>query len=332
MGVLSFVVISPTSCSQNASVPNAALNRAGYCYHYPTMQSTLINLLAGALSSISLPMNHRIGAAIGWFAWTARTNLRTISLVNLSLCFPEWTDEQKNEVAKASLIETGKALTESFWLWKRPNKDVLDRLHITEGEDLLRAAQASPQGLIVATPHLGSWECCCLPLVTDDLVTCLYKPPRMAAIEPIIIEGRKNMGTHITPLDPAGIKHVLTKLKQGSIVGILPDQEPDENNGQFAPFFSHTANTMTLLAKFAKKTNSQVLFCYANRLPKGAGWQVHYMKPTEGVDSTDKVTATRALNRSVEQCILACPEQYMWNYKRFRIRSDGSRRNYKVVP
>lgn len=296
------------------------------------MQSTLLNLVASALSRMSLPMNHRIGATIGWLAWTARTNLRTISLVNISLCFPEWTDEQKNRVAKTSLIETGKALTESFWLWKRPNKDVLGRLQIVEGEDLLRAAQSSSQGLIVATPHLGSWECCCLPLVTDDLVTCLYKPPRMAAMEPLIIAGRKNMGTHITPLDPAGIKHVLKKLKQGNTVGILPDQEPDESNGLFAPFFSNEANTMTLLAKFAQKTNSQVLFCYARRLPKGQGWQVHYMKPTDGVDSPDKSTATQALNKSVEQCILACTDQYMWNYKRFRICPDGSRRNYKVAP
>lgn len=296
------------------------------------MWPTLINLLASALSGISLPMNHRIGGAIGWLAWTGNSNLRRITLINLTLCFPHWTDEQKQRVGKASLIETGKALTESFWLWKRPNSDVLDRLQIVEGEELLRTAQSAPQGLIVATPHLGSWECCCLPLVTDDLVTCLYKPPRMATIEPLVIAGRKNMGTHITRLDPAGIKHVLQKLKQGNTVGILPDQEPDESNGQFAPLFAQSANTMTLLAKFAQKTHSHVLFCYAKRLPKGAGWQVHYLPPTEGVDSTDKTTATHALNASVEQCILACPEQYMWNYKRFRICPDGSRRNYKVVP
>lgn len=276
-------------------------------------------------------MNHRIGAAIGWLAWIGKSNLRTVTLINLSLCFPEWTEEKKQQVGKASLIETGKAFTESFWLWKRPNKDVLDRLQIVEGEALLRAAQSAPQGLIVSTPHLGSWECCCLPLVTDDLVTCLYKPPRMAAIEPLIIAGRKNMGTHITRLDPAGIKHVLKKLKQGSTVGILPDQEPDLSNGHFSPLFAQSANTMTLLAKFAHKTQSQVLFCYAKRLPKGAGWQVHYLQPTEGVDSLDKTTATSALNTSVEECILACPEQYMWNYKRFRICPDGSRRNYKAV-
>ena len=273
-------------------------------------------------------MNHRIGAAIGWLAWVTRTKLRTITLINLSLCFPEWSEEKKNTVGRASLIETGKALTESFWLWKRPGQEVLDRLEIVEGESILRAAQGSGAGLIVATPHLGTWECCCLPLADNGPISCFYKPPRLAAIEPLIIDGRKNMGGRVTMLDSGGIKHVLQSLKQGKTIGILPDQEPDQANGEFAPLFAQSANTMTLLAKFANKTNSKILFCYAERLPRGKGWHMHYLDPADGVDSIDKITAARALNASVEKCILACPEQYLWNYKRFRLRPDGSRRNY----
>jgi len=277
-------------------------------------------------------MNHRIGAAIGWLAWTTRTNLRTITLVNLSLCFPDWSEAQKQRIGKASLIEAGKALTESFWIWRRPSSEVLERLNIVEGEQLLRANQTTAEGLIVATPHMGSWEVCCLPLATDGPITCFYKPPRLRAIEPIIIAGRKNLGGNGVKLDSTGFKHVLKKLKHGSTIGILPDQEPDLENGCFAPFFSQPANTMTLMAKFANKTNSNVLFCYARRLPKGAGWQVHYLPPAEGIDSTDKTNAARALNKSVERCVLECPEQYMWNYKRFRICPDGSRRSYKNYP
>jgi len=296
------------------------------------MQAKLINIIASVFSAMPLAMNHRIGAAIGWLAWTTHTNLRTITLINLSLCFPDWSEEEKRRIGKASLIETGKTLTESFWLWKRPNSDVGERLTIVEGEHLLRAAQASSQGLIIATPHMGSWETCCLPLVTDEPVTCFYKPPRMNAIEPLIIAGRKNMGSELARLDPVGIKHVLKKLKQGSTIGILPDQEPDLANGCFTPFFSQPANTMTLLAKFADKTHSLVLFCYARRLPKGEGWHLHYLPPTEGVADRDKAIATQALNTSVETCVLECPEQYMWNYKRFRLCPDGSRRDYTKRP
>lgn len=301
----------------------------GYCYYIVIMQAALINFLARVLSGISLRANHRIGAFIGWIAWTCRTPVRTITLINLKLCFPQWSEADRQRIGKASAIETGKALTESLWLWKRPPSDVQNKITIVEGEHLLRKAQQAEAGLIIATPHLGSWECACLPLVVDRPITCLYQPPRMASLEPLLIAGRTNLGARLTPLDTSGIKQVLTELKQGHTIGILPDQEPDASSGHFAPMFAQPANTMFLLAKFAHRAKAQVLFCFCKRLPKGAGWHVHYYPSTSGVADTDKAIATKALNESVEQCIMACPEQYLWNYKRFRIRPDGLRRDYK---
>lgn len=287
-------------------------------------------MIARLLSSVSLPINHRIGAVLGWMAWVSHTSLRTVTEINLDLCFPDWTEKEKQRIGKASLIETGKALTESFWVWRRPPADIWKLMEITEGEQLLRSAQESKAGLLVASPHLGAWELCCLPLVVDKPVTCLYQPPRQEAMESITIAGRVNLGCEPTRLSPSGIKHVLRVLKQGDTVGVLPDQEPDEKNGLFADFFGQPANTMTLLAKFASRTEANVLFCYAIRLSRGRGWQIHYREPVDGIASTDKHTAVAALNASVEQCIFSCPEQYVWNYKRFRRCPDGSRRNYKT--
>jgi len=294
------------------------------------MPVKLINLVASTLASLSLPMNHRVGAIVGWLAWTCKTSLRTVTEINLDLCFPEWSEQQKQRVGKASLIHTGKALSESFWLWKRPIDEVARKITIVEGEQLLRDAQQSSAGVLAATPHLGSWEVCCIPLITDGPVTCLYQPPRNTIMEPITISGRMNLGAKPTPLDPGGIKHVLRQLKHGELVGLLPDQEPDEQNGHFAPLFGVSANTMTLLAKFANKTGARVLFCFAERLPKGRGWQIRYRLPSDNIDSTDKSLATAALNATVEQCISTCPEQYLWNYKRFRRLPDGTRRNYRT--
>lgn len=296
------------------------------------MSALVVNLLAVVLARLSLPMNHRLGATVGWLAWSCRTSLRTVTEINLDLCFPEWTEQEKQRVGKASLIETGKALTESFWLWKRPSHHVAKLITITEGEQLLRVAQDANAGLLVATPHIGSWEVCCLPLVQDEPITCLYQAPRQAALEPITISGRVNLGCEPTRLDPPGIKHVLQKLKAGNTVGLLPDQEPDEQNGEFAPKFGVPANTMTLLAKFAHRTKANVIFCFAERLPRGRGWQIHYHQPESDIGSSDKRKATTALNAAVELCIRNCPEQYLWNYKRFRRLPDGTRRNYKSRP
>jgi KDO2-lipid IV(A) lauroyltransferase len=39
--------------------------------------------------------------------------------------------------------------------------------------------------------------------------------------------------------------------------------------------------------------------------------------------------AAAALNRSVESCIADCPEQYQWEYKRFKKQPDGAPRRYQ---
>jgi len=39
--------------------------------------------------------------------------------------------------------------------------------------------------------------------------------------------------------------------------------------------------------------------------------------------------AATALNQSIEDCILDCPEQYQWNYKRFRLQPEGRSSFYR---
>ena len=59
--------------------------------------------------------------------------------------------------------------------------------------------------------------------------------------------------------DKAGVLQIQRTLKNGDLVGILPDQDPGEEGGILAPFFNKEVNTMTLLVRLAKKHNAQVL-------------------------------------------------------------------------
>ena len=62
---------------------------------------------------------------------------------------------------------------------------------------------------------------------------------------------------------------------------------------------------------------------YAERLPRGRGFDLHYLPADEEIASTDLARSAEALNREVERCIRQKPEQYMWSYKRFRMRPPG---------
>jgi len=293
------------------------------------MKLRLTQLLIKLLARLPLRVNHALGATIGNIAWYCNTRERVIAVANINMCFTDKTDAEKKQLAHSSLKETGKALTEAAWIWTRPPEQLSALIKKTMGADVLERAQNSNKGLLVATPHMGTWELCNLPLSRIDPITYLYKSPRFKKLEQQLIEWRANLNALPANVDPRGIRTLLKKLKSGGTVGLLPDQEPDRESGTFAPFFNVPANTMTLISKLAERGDANIVFCFAQRLPKGRGWHMHYLEPDEAVYSSDKLESASAVNRTVERCVLHCPEQYIWNYKRFHLLIEGGNRIYR---
>lgn len=275
-----------------------------------------------------LRLNHAVGSTIGNLAWYLNTRERTIAMVNIDLCFTDKTDAEKKRLAHTSLKETGKALTEAAWVWTRPPKQLEALIVDTIGGDILQRAKETNKGLLVATPHMGTWELCNLPLSREQPITYLYKTPRFSVLEQQLISWRANLNALPANVNTRGIRQLLKQLKSGGTVGLLPDQEPDLEAGVFAPFFNVPANTMTLMPKLAERGKATIVFCFAKRLPKGRGWHMHYLAPDQAIYSEDKLLSATALNQTVERCVEHCPEQYAWNYKRFQLLPEGGNRVY----
>lgn len=281
-------------------------------------------MLAGSLARLPLPLNHAVGTALGWLAWALPTGLRRITLRNLELCFPEQTAEWRNVVARGSLVETGKALTEAPWLWHADPACLNDLVDRAETEELLREALSENKGVIIAEPHLGSWEFIGIELASRYPMAALYRPPRQAFLEPIIKAGRERAGNRMIPATRQGMRELVSFLAdtRGLLV-VLPDQQPKAGAGVFAPFFGHPVCTMTLLPKLARKHRVPVLVFFTERLLRGKGYRYHALRVGEEIYADNEVLATKAMNRALEEMIRICPKQYVWSYKRFSNRPEG---------
>jgi len=293
------------------------------------MQLQLVKALLWLLSLLPLRWNHALGAALGWCVWRLPTPMRRSTLINLSLCFPAKTAAERTRLARCSLVETGKALTELGWIWCRPPQALAALVRDIRGQEHLQAARQQGRGLIIISPHLGSWEFCTVPLTQQKRVLFTYRTPRQPLLEPLVIAARTRFGAELAPLHASGIRKVIRGLRDSRALGILPDQEPERSGGVFAPFFGVDANTMTLLSRLSAPAGVGVVMMYCERLSAGGGYRVHYLPADKQVSNRDKTIAATALNASLESCIKQCPEQYLWSYKRFRLRPDGTRRNYR---
>jgi Kdo2-lipid IVA lauroyltransferase/acyltransferase len=281
------------------------------------MGGLLLRGALGLLARLPLRLNHAVGGLLGWIAWILPTRLSRISLANLALCFPERDAAWHRRVARASLMETGKALTEAPWLWRAGPERIARLLAGSEGWEHVDAAIREARGVFLVSPHLGSWEYAGLHAASLGPMTSLYRPPRMKSLDALLRRSRQATGARLVPTTAGGIKTLRQAVERGELIGMLPDQTPKGSSGVFAPFFGHPAYTMILLARLAAPGRVPVIFAYAERLPRGRGYRYHCIPAPDGLYHEDPHAAATAINEAVETLVRQCPEQYVWSYKRF---------------
>ncbi|WP_444920578.1 lysophospholipid acyltransferase family protein [Microbulbifer sp. CnH-101-G] len=286
-------------------------------------------LAVGALKMIGkLPLHW--SRRVGWFAgkmavWTRSEGLR-LSRINLKLCYPAMDPKQREKLARESVINTAMAGFEMASLWNTPwakNENAIVRVR---NQQLLNAGEAEGRGTIVLMPHTGNWEIFGLYVGTLAPCAVLYQPPKIEALDPVIRSGREVTGGKMVPTNVHGVRSLLKSLKAGNLALILPDQEPDMG-GDFAPFFGRPALTMTLVHNLIQRTNCHVVFGFGKRVE--GGFELVFVPAEKAIYSEEQKVSLAAMNRGVEACIAQAPEQYQWEYKRFRRQPEGKSKIYR---
>lgn len=289
-------------------------------------------VIAGLLRVVGwLPLGsaQRIGRWIGLLLWKVPTKAREVTDINLRICLPELSAQERERMAQASLVQTGQTMLEVPLMWEWPVQKCLDLVKETEGLELIDEAMAGGKGLILLAPHLGNWELAGLFFSSRYRMAALYSPPNMPEFEDYMIKVRGRLGSELVRGDRRGLARLAAILREGGVAGILPDQSPRGKGNAFAPFFGMEVKTMTLVSKLIQRTEANVLITYAERLPDAQGFRIVVKRTDDGLGDKDAVAATTAMNRSIERCVLDIPEQYQWEYKRLRHRPPGQPNPYR---
>jgi len=276
-------------------------------------------------SVLPLGVLHFYGGIVGSFMYLIPNKVQKASKINIDLCFPQETADYRQKLLKDSLIELGKCLFELGPVWSWPMERLNKKIVSKEGMDEMLACMNQGRGVLIATPHLGNWELSGLVGAELFKFTILYKTPKIAGMDQYLRQARSRAGATLADINQGGLKQIISALRAGEAAGLLPDQEPRESSAAvFAPFFGVPAMTMTLFQKLVRKTDAVVFFATMQRLPGARGYKLILTEADAGIGAEDTVEAATALNRELEKIILSCPEQYLWAYKRFKLRPDGA--------
>jgi KDO2-lipid IV(A) lauroyltransferase len=264
------------------------------------------------VARLPLSLLHPVGAALGWVVYLCSAAYRRDLKQNL-----EAAGLRDARLRHAAIAEAGKCVVEAPAVWLRPLERVAELVVETEGLERLDRAVKDGKGLIVVTPHIGCWEIVGQYVASRVPMTAMYRPPKIRSLEPLLRAGRsRGAAMKSVPADLSGVRAMLKALRRGEAVGILPDQVPGVGEGEWAEFFGRPAYTMTLVGRMSEQTGAPVLLCHAVRLARGRGFRF-VAEPLLAPRPPE--SPVRALNRSLEQLIRRCPEQYLWSYNRYKV-------------
>ena len=274
----------------------------------------MIRLFLAFCSLLPLRANHSFGAFLGQLLFIFNSDAKNASKQNLEICFPNLSPGELRKLLKKVLIETGKSLTESGLIWNQSFKENTKLIRNIHGENYLE----SPKKTILLVPHIGCWEITGRVIAEKRKITFMYRPLRSSKQNEYLFARRNQGNLTMASADKSGILKIQRALNNGELIGMLPDQDPGKDGGIMAPFFNKEVNTMTLLARLAKKHNAQVLMFWANRLEKGRGYDLN-IEPVDLTGNGEDIESyTKVMNKSIESLIRKTPEQYMWGYRRFK--------------
>jgi len=274
---------------------------------------TLAAVMEALPERLDVGVGRRVAARVG----RRDTPQRRALTANLSLALAA-DGEPVDPALVARFVERGFDSYGQYWAEgaKLPAIDastVVDRFIIAEGREHLDAAAARGRGVILALPHVGSWEWGGAYLAQIGL-------PMLAVVEvlepPELFEWfaakRRALGISVAPLDEHAGTALLATLHAGGVVGLLSDRDI-QHNGLAVRFFGVPVTLPAGPATLALRTGATLMAaaCYA-----GPG-RDHFAVVTAPIDTAragrlrdDVSRVTQLLADELEGLIRRAPEQW----------------------
>lgn len=263
------------------------------------------------LSYLPLSILHAIGALAGRLVYALSERERRLTRENLAIANLGGQVDPRDVLAEA-----GRTALELPWIWLRTQRELLAKVVKVSGWEHVEHALEVGRGIVFFTPHLGCFEITAQYYASRHPITVLYRRPKQKWLAGLVEHGR-GRNLRLAPADVSGVRTLMRALRAREAIGMLPDQVPGNGEGIWVPFFGKPAYTMTLAARLAG-SGATVLLAFAERLGNGEGYHLRFLPFPETLGN-DVASNAAAINRAIESLVRDCPQQYAWNYNRYKV-------------
>ena len=283
------------------------------------MISHLGVLFMRAIAPLPLPWIRAMGHALGVFLYFVVWPRRHVVDVNLRLCFPQWDAARRRQVTREVFVKVAQSFLDRAWLWHANPEVVRRRVLITGAVRELGGSDPT----IVFAPHFVGLDAGVTGL-TQQLsrrFIGIYTRQSNAVVDAWVLAGRHRFGGARPMSRAEGVREIVSALRAGDIMYLLPDMNFGPEESIFVPFYGVPAATVPSLSRFARLGRAKVVPVITHMTK--AGYEVRIHEAWPGFPSGDVEADTALMNRRLQQYIDEIPGQYYWVHKRFKTRPAG---------
>lgn len=285
----------------------------------------LVKILSFIFSKLPPEFSLFIGRTIGRIYYLFDARHRNISYHNLRLALSgDFKPGQLKKILKNYYLNIFQNFVEVLYMPK------IDSLYIEkyikiEGENYLRQAAQGKKGLIVTSGHFGNWE---IPnivakyLFPDRSYFVLAKEqPGMEKLGQLLNRFRQRHGVNIISTKIDGLRKAIAGLESGAMLGMVIDQGIGKSD-VYADFFNHRVRSPVGAIKLGSEFDVPVFLTYIRRI-KGPNLSLTILPAIRIQKEASQIQAgVQELNNRLEDFIRKFPQDYLWQFKRFKSRLD----------
>ena len=259
-----------------------------------------------------------LGSFLGWLAFYLVGSRRRVVLKNLSLCFPEMTDNARIGLAKAHFKALGRSFLERTYPFHAPAA-LLEKVVKVEGMEYIDAQIERP--IILLAPHFVGLDMGAVRLSLHYQMAGIYSSQKSSVLNDWLLKGRCRFNKPAAFSRQQGVRALIRQMKPGVPVFYLPDLDYGKRDSAFIPLFGIPAATITGLSRLAKITRAAVIPVIVEQTKRG--YITKIMPAWDNFPTDDPVADAIRMNAFIEAEIRKLPAQYYWVHKRFKSRPEG---------
>ena len=249
---------------------------------------------------------------------------RNTTLCNLDIAFGDTiSKKEKMKIAREAFRSLAKTMLDFLRFSRYSKTELMSLAKRIEGyENITKAMENSPGGVIGLACHIGSWEFMGAWLVASGIpLWAVGKEQPDAEITRLMLKLRTYAGIVHIPRTSRGNKAMIKTLNSKKVLGLIADQNGGKS-GIFVPFFGKLASTFKGPAQLAWKKKVPIVMITA--IWEDYDYVVKISPEIELVNTGDQEADlyenTYRCQQEIEKMIRQYPGQWLWGHRRWKTR------------